>query len=556
MRLKKLRKLHKEQLKELLVTLEEANAELFNPENKPLLSTLKTDITDFIRSIILYINANVSDADNAKNEAVTALNAYINSLEDLKNHDRLNQQIQNIKEILSNIKPDNFETLFIIDSGAKSDAMLPIYKIAKADPNCIARWMPVPLFGLDNNGAITDIKFDGEEFYKTKGIECTNWRTYDIKKAHPDVIFTDNIYDDDNLITQIPPKFWTNHLKGYTDFLVYVHYGLDNSILINPDLTDWEKNYEENNRIFLLNGQLDVNYYITQSQETANTLISMWNFAFKKFDLRKPVGFDEKFLPLGSPKLDVIHELPTTDYPLPEDWQNKIYDAEGNKKTVILYASTIRDFLADIDVWLKKLEIIIEFIKNQEDVVCIFRMHPLTLQTIKASRSDYVYKYNHLLKIIPENENLILDETPDFHTAFKVSDCYFGEHSSLLSLYLATGKPFGFTAYKGYKWFAPVKSEDTTFNRILDWQINNLKKTSGGNIFKTNYCIWWNNFCDNNQTETFLKLFIHYVKFQDKYPQTDEYKRLKREMLEKYYTNSDGTASKKIYEFFKLKVLQ
>jgi hypothetical protein len=81
-----------------------------------------------------------------------------------------------------------------------------------------------------------------------------------------------------------------------------------------------------------------------------------------------------------------------------------------------------------------------------------------------------------------------------------------------------------------------------------------MKKAPGGNIYQGNYCIWWDNFMDSNKTETFLRLFVHYVQHQDEYPQTGEYKRLKREMLERYYANSDGTASKKIYEFIKGKV--
>jgi uncharacterized protein YxeA len=282
----------------------------------------------------------------------------------------------------------------------------------------------------------------------------------------------------------------------------------------------------------------------------------MWNFAFKKFDLRKPDGFDDKFLPLGSPKFDVIHELAVTEYPIPDEWQSKIYDTEGNKKTVILYASTIRKFLADIEIWLNKLEAITRFIEIRKDIVFIFRMHPLTLQTIKAIRTDYVDRYIQIIDSFKEHQNIILDETQDFHTAFKVSDCYFGEESSLLCLYAATGKPFGFTTNRGGKWHAPVSKENTNFGRILKWQIANMKKAPGGNIYKCNCCIWWDIFCDNKQTGTFLRLFIHYVKLQDKYPQTEEYKRLKREMLEKYYANSDGTAGKKIYEYFKLKALQ
>jgi hypothetical protein len=183
-------------------------------------------------------------------------------------------------------------------------------------------------------------------------------------------------------------------------------------------------------------------------------------------------------------------------------------------------------------------------------------MHPLTLQTIKAIRIDYVDRYIKMIDSIKEHHNFILDETQDFHTAFKVSDCYYGEGSSLLCLYLATGKPFGYDVDIGGKWSAPVNNEDTDFNRVLNWQIENMKKAPGGNIYNINYCIWWNNFSDNNQPDTFLKLFLHYVKQQDKYPQTNEYKRLKREMLERYYTNSDGTASKKIYDYFKFKLME
>jgi hypothetical protein len=549
-----MRKFHKQQLNELLNTLKEANNELFKPESIPTLASLKADITEYIEAFVEFVNDVTSDSDTNKNKAITTLRAYAKSLENIADTDakRLSKHIRNIEVAIFNLKIDMLEIVFIVDSVAKSDVLLPLYKVASADPNCIARWLPVPLYGLDNCGFWDEPHYDGADYYKD--IKCEDWHSFDLERVHPDVIFTNNIYDDKNYVTQLHPKFWSGRLRSCTDYLVYAHYGIDNWVANDPDSIDWNTLYQ-NNELACTDRHFNIKYYLVQSQELAKAITSMWNFYFKKTKTRKPLGFNEKFLPLGSPKFDTIHELPYTDYPIPTDWQEKIFDTNGNKKTVVLYASTLKDLLTDIEVWFKKFETVMDFFKDRGDVVCICRLHPLTLQTIKAMRNQYLDQYLKFVSDIKENRNLILDETADFHTAIKISDCYFGEESSILSLYFATGKPLGLIWTDGGDWGPPVDGKDTTFHKILDWQVEAMKSAPGGNIYHKNNCIWWGVFIDNNQPHEFLKLFLHYVQHQNEYPQTEEYIQLKQEILKKYYANSDGTASEKIYDFIKSKVL-
>ena len=53
-------------------------------------------------------------------------------------------------------------------------------------------------------------------------LKLTDYRSYDIRQRHPDVIYIQNGYDSYNYTYSLPREFYTSELKKYTEELVYI----------------------------------------------------------------------------------------------------------------------------------------------------------------------------------------------------------------------------------------------------------------------------------------------------------------------------------------------
>lgn len=98
----------------------------------------------------------------------------------------------------------------------------PVWKAAQADPDCISYVIPVPYCYRNLDGSVKNIQYEGELL--PEYVTITDYRSYDIQKQHPDIVFIQNPYDEYNLTTSVHPSFYAANLKQYTDKLIYVPY--------------------------------------------------------------------------------------------------------------------------------------------------------------------------------------------------------------------------------------------------------------------------------------------------------------------------------------------
>ena len=110
-------------------------------------------------------------------------------------------------------------------------------------------------------------------------------------------------------------------------------------------------------------------------------------------------------------------------------------------KKAVLYNTTIDAFLRYGEKVLRKMKSVFQFFEQKNEFVLIWRPHPLLETTLQSMRPKLLDEY---LKIVDYYKNKrigILDESPDLHRAIAISDAYYGDWSSVVDLYKATGKP-------------------------------------------------------------------------------------------------------------------
>ena len=358
----------------------------------------------------------ISDCSPEQHEALGEYKKLINSPEydaDLvkKAFDVFFQQIQEENE--------TYRVLFLPYKYSMWDSFESIFEAAKEDKNCEAYVMPIPYYDKDQEGNLTEMHDESGSYPDDIGI--ISWQDNQIDEIDPDVIFIHNPYDGINLVTSIHPKYYTNKLVCKDRVVIYVPYYVS---------------YTEDAETSVFMG--DVEYY-------TDYVIVQSEWYKEKFELEmikhNILNNGNKFVVLGNPKYDKIRSLKKSEYPLRDDWKEKLFDASGKQKFTMLLDTTLEILLEKREKMLDKIGDIIAFFEKKDDVSLIWRPHPLIKPTLRNMCPELIPTYVKLVDRCKKLENCIFDDTNDMHTAIAWSDALMGKYGSIIELYRVTKKP-------------------------------------------------------------------------------------------------------------------
>lgn len=358
----------------------------------------------------------ISDCSSEQCEALGEYKKLINSPEynaDLikKALDVFFQQIQEEKE--------TYRVLFLPYKYSMWDSFESIFEAAKEDEICETYVMPIPYYDKDQEGNLTEIHDESGSYSDDVGI--ISWQDNQVDEIDPDVIFIHNPYDGNNLVTSIHPKYYTNKLVRNDRVVIYVPYYVS--------YTD-----DEGISVFMGGAEYYTDYVIVQSE-----------WYKEKFELEmlkhNILNDGNKFIVLGNPKYDKIRSLNKYEYPLRDDWEEKLLYKSGNKKFTVLLDTTIEVLTKGKEKTLKKVEEVINFFEKRDDLALIWRPHPLIKATLRNMCPELIPTYVKLVDRCKNLDNCIFDDTNDMHTAIVCSDAFMGKYGSMIELYRVTKKP-------------------------------------------------------------------------------------------------------------------
>ena len=272
-------------------------------------------------------------------------------------------------------------------------------------------------------------------------IDVVSYQDYNLKERYPDTIYIHNPYDNWNHVTSVHPDYYSKNLREYTENLVYVPYFVLNEIdPSNQAAINGMKHF------CFLPGTIYANKVILQSEDMRQIYINEFikaaaeNGLSGSFIDRKVQ--EEKFLGLGSPKLDKMSHSNKDDLSIPDSWLSVIRKADSRDKKIVFYNTSIGAFLANEEKILLKIADTLEFFyNNREDIALLWRPHPLMESTIHSYRPDLLPLYQSMVEDFVNQGWGIYDDSSDLNRAILLSDCYYGDNSSVVQLYQKTGKP-------------------------------------------------------------------------------------------------------------------
>lgn len=369
----------------------------------------------------------ISDCSFEEHEALGEYKKLINSPEydaDLvkKALDVFFQKIQEENE--------TYRVLFLPYKYSMWDSFESIFEAAKEDENCEAYVMPIPYYDKDQEGNLTEMHDESESY--PDDIEIISWQGNQVDEIDPDVIFIHNPYDGFNRLTSIHPDYYTNKLTSKNRVVIYVPYYVS---------------YTNDEGILISIGRAEVyaDYVIAQSEWYKKRFEQLIDNYKRTNDMLNDliVSYDNgnKFIVLGNPKYDKIRSLTKYEYPLRDDWKEKLLDTSGNKKFTVLLDTTIEVLTKEKEKTLKKVEEVIDFFEKQKDFALIWRPHPLIKPTLRKMCPELIPAYVKLVDRCQKLNNCIFDDTNDMHTAIAWSDAFMGKYGSMIELYRVTKKP-------------------------------------------------------------------------------------------------------------------
>lgn len=559
-----MRKIHKKQILELSKTLQQACQELKHQEKQKSFIDLCAEMQDFVSSMYDFVLNILGEQSILIKSLETFYKALYELTQGMSSVKHLQQLAYEIDVQVKALQPDQIEVAFFCYKASMADCFESIYFAARSDPHCDAYFIPIPYYDRNPDGSFGAMHLEGIGQYPDT-YDLTDWQKYDVESRHPDIIFIMNPYDGDNRVTSVHPNFYSKRLKDFTDCLVYIEYGLPVWMYRDPSLA---KDEIMKNPV-LLPGYLYCDFYIAYSRETAYYLQTSFEVNYHRIEAYHiPLKtLRNKVVALGSPKFDKVICSKRSDFQLPEAWKEKIQ----NKK-VILYNTSLSsllkstaqqlqengDYIAQDCIYLNKVRSILKVFYEREDVILWWRPHPLFENTLQTMRPSLYKEYKKIMEEFLVRNCGIYDTTDELHRAICWSDAMISDESSLLWLYLATGKPFYISSVSNAL-KNPVLQDDSDFHYPMQRQLDDLRYAQTAKADGYNVCIWWEIFTDvdiplNTQFKHFLERFLHLVTFSDDYPELKEYNDLKRKTFLRYVENADGTAGQKIYKFCKQKV--
>ena len=413
-------------LKELLLEAECRIKEMIESEEE------KEQLLSDMQASAIVIGNEIEKLEGEGTRAVTCLEEYCEllyqcSISDskataLEIYGRILDKSQEFQKLFKEIAQKK-EIVFFPYKASMWDSLESIWLAAKNNPEYRVRVVPIPYYDKNKDGSFGQQHYEGAEF--PDYVPITPWGEYQIAERNPDIVFIHNPYDNGNYVSSVHPDYYAKNLKKHTEMLVYIPY-----FVMGEDIHE---------NFCVCAGTIHAHKVILQSDKVRAGYVS----CFRKFVKANHLEvlfpdqvIEEKFVALGSPKIDKALNCKKELFYIPEGWKKLL-----NGRKAVLYNTGLSGILNGNEQELEKIEDVIKSFRQREDVVLWWRPHPMSENMFASLRPQLYKKYEELVEIYKRENIGIYDDTPDLYRAVTYTDMYYGDESSLIYLYGVQGKP-------------------------------------------------------------------------------------------------------------------
>ena len=127
---------------------------------------------------------------------------------------------------------------------------------------------------------------------------------------------------------------------------------------------------------------------------------------------------------------------------IPSEWLKLIYKADGTRKKIIFYNTTVTPMIDRGDKMIPKIKSVLKiFYEWKDDIVLLWRPHPLLKETVKSMHPELYDDYTQIVDEYVRDGWGIYDDTHDLDRTVTICDAYYGDMSSVVQLIQKVSKP-------------------------------------------------------------------------------------------------------------------
>ena len=334
-----------------------------------------------------------------------------------------------VKNKLEEQLPSDKKSIYFLPYKASMwDSLESVWEKARDEGDCDAVVMPIPYCDRNPDGSAKEWHWEGNQF--PDYVPITDYRTVNLAEVHPDEIYIHNPYDDCNLVTSVAPEYYSSKLKQHTDQLVYIPYFVSDE---NGATPEWAETHAR------MPVYVHADIVIQQSEKMRDiyiqALVNLYGEHTRHIWEKKIKGW-------GSPKLDKVRKVKRNEADVPTDWLAKIKKPDGSWKKVVMYGTGLGEMLRSEAKLLDKIDNVLAYFQRKtDDVMLLWRPHPLIPATLDSMRPELASRYAQIVDDYKKSDWGIFDDTADLDRSIAICDAYYGDDSSVIQLFQGVKKP-------------------------------------------------------------------------------------------------------------------
>lgn len=326
----------------------------------------------------------------------------------------IKSEFTEVKRVIEEDVIEKKEVLILVSKVSRWKYMENIWRNIKSRKDIEVTVAVVPYCYKEYDGSIKKEVSELEGF--DEGLSAVDVAEYDIAMHHPDVIYIQNPFDNENKAVTVSRQYYSDRLKACTDRLVYIQ-----SFELEEFNEANEREYKNMSSYCTVPGVVNADAVYVQSDNMCDMYI------------KKLIGFAGE----NSEKVwkDKIHVKP--------EWmQNKEqHDVDGNRKKKILFYTSISGLMQNPDDAICKIKNVLEIFRQYSDRIdvlwCVQNLVDNVLKDIDSSMYEHIDKIRELYKMEKIGHICSSQDVDKINSC----DAYYGDTSPAVQNYRNAGKP-------------------------------------------------------------------------------------------------------------------
>lgn len=345
-------------------------------------------------------------------------------------YNRAKKSIEDQKEAKMAISCNN-DVVFLPYKASSWKYLEPLWLELQDNPEVTTYVIPIPYYDKDVLGELSDFHYEGNMF--PEYVPIVAFDKYDLEERHPSKIIIQNPYDDYDTAISVPPFFYSERIKSFTDCLTYI-----------PDFIIDEFGKKNQRDIY------NLRFYCTAPGVVNSDEVYVQSSNMRDRYIEKLIEFaGEESKNIWDRKIRVSYwgyqntEIAgINENDIPNEWWKKLLKSDGEGKKVILYYNSVSCLAKYGEKYLKKMKSVLEQVEKNADSLIMLLYYDRNIYQLKDEKySELLMRYKGFLENCENLSYVIVDENENWSKAVAISDAFYGDGGIITKTFIRTGRP-------------------------------------------------------------------------------------------------------------------